>query len=346
MIKMTEKEILALVSTQTDTLAGYYNKNRKVNFNGKPYILRIPIQNAVSMDMRLIPENEVLAFLAKYGGFDIPKVEMKETYDGQDYFLHSFIDGETVENVYPESDILPDWIVIEVVKAVITLHKIPLESLNCFTTRMPWKLDTKDFYDYIYSYNRGLIQKYNQDYREIFDIFGMPKDLDNFIVNKKQELGDAAFILAHSDIHRKNIIIDETIRKATIIDWELALITTTLYDISIHFHKMRYQLHQEEMFLTLYCKAFGIDKKLTEKQIRLYRDLEEVKSVAIDVVRYLSIINDISDEEIISNAKRYYSKLRKAYICWGTDLNTLKESDICEFFISRKGWALEDYQEE
>jgi aminoglycoside phosphotransferase (APT) family kinase protein len=337
MIKMTENEISTILSSQTDALAGYYNKNLKIYFNGNPYILRIPIQNAVSMDMRFIAEDEVLAFLAEYGELHVPKVEMKETYGGQDYFLHSFINGETVEDVYPESNALPDWIVREIAESVIALHKIPLKSLGCFTVKMPWKPETKDFYDYIYRYNRELIQKYNKDYREIYDIFGMPRDLDHFIAKKTLEIHEAEFILAHSDIHRKNIIINRAVKKATIIDWELALIATTFYDISIHFHKMRYQLQQEEMFLRLYCEAFGIDRKLAEQQIRLYRDIEEVKSVAIDVVRYLSIINDISDEEIISNAKRYYGKLCKAYVCWDKDLSTLREDDIRSFFMSRKG---------
>jgi aminoglycoside phosphotransferase (APT) family kinase protein len=334
---MTENEIFALLSTKTEMFSGFYNKNYKIHFNNIPYILRIPIQNAVSMDMRLIAEDEVLAFLSEYCGLNVPKVEMKETYGGQNYFLHSYINGETVEDVYPESDILPDWIVKEIAEAVIALHKIPLESLGSFTAKMPWKLETKNFYDYIYRYNRDLIKKYNKDYREIYDIFGMPENLDDFIINKTQEIHEADFVLAHSDIHRKNIIMNSAIKKATIIDWELTLIATTFYDISIHFHKMRYQLQQEKMFLTMYCEEFGIDRKLAENQIRLYRDIEEVKSVAIDTVRYLSIINDISDEQIISNAKRYYGKLCKAYICWGKDLSTLKENDVCEFFMSRRG---------
>jgi len=333
---MTEKEILDILSAQTNTFTGFYNKNYKIYYKEKPYILRIPISNAESMDMRIIAEEDVLEFLNKNSELCVPKVEMKETYNGQNYFLHSFIDGETLEDVYPESSFIPDWIVEEVAKAVISLHKIPIENPDCFAKKMPWKLETKDFYYYIYRYNRELIEKYNKSYREIYNIFDMPKDLDSFIVNKSHEVKDATFILAHSDIHRKNIIISEAQKNITIIDWELTLIATAFYDISIHFHKMRYQQPQEKLFLSMYCSAFGIDNEFAEKQIKLYREIEEVKSVAIDTVRYLSIINDISDTHIISNAKRYYSKLRKAYICWKKDPEKLNEDDICKFFMSRK----------
>jgi len=334
MIRMTEKEILDILNKQTSTLTGFYNKNYKIKYKDKPYILRIPIPNAVSMDLRLIAEDDVLAFLNQHSELCIPKVEMKETYNGQNYFLHSFINGETLEDVYPESCAIPDWIVEEIAKAVISLHKIPIENLGCFTEKMPWKLETNNFYNYIYRYNRELIEKYNKSYREIYNIFDMPKDIDSFIVNKSQEVKDAAFILAHSDIHRKNIIINEAKKEITIIDWELTLIATIFYDISIHFHKMRYQQSQEKLFLSMYCQAFGIDIDFAEKQIKLYREIEEVKSIAIDTVRYLSIINEISDTQIISNAKRYYSKLCKAYICWGKSPKDLNENDICKFFMS------------
>jgi aminoglycoside phosphotransferase (APT) family kinase protein len=337
MIKMTEKEILDILSTQTNTFTGFYNNNYKIYYKEKPYILRIPIQNAVSMDMRIIAEDDVLTFLNKHSELSIPKVEMKETYNGQNYFLHSYINGETLEDVYPESSAIPDWIVEEAAKAVISLHKIPIENLDCFAKKMPWKLETNDFYFYIYRYNRELIEKYNKSYREIYDIFDMPKDLDSFIVNKSHEVKDAAFILAHSDIHRKNIIFSEAKKNITIIDWELTLIAAAFYDISIHFHKMRYRQPQEKLFLNMYCQAFGIDKEFAEKQIKLYREIEEVKSVAIDTVRYLSVINDISDAQIISNAKRYYSKLCKAYICWKKDPRGLNEDDVCKFFMGRKG---------
>jgi aminoglycoside phosphotransferase (APT) family kinase protein len=327
----------AVTKIQTNTFSGFYNKNYKIYYKEKPYILRIPIQNADSMDLRLIAEDDALAFLSKHSELCVPKVEMKETYNGQNYFLHSFINGETLEDVYPESCAIPDWIVEEIAKAVISLHKIPVENLDCFAEKMPWKLETNDFYNYIYGYNRGLIEKYNKSYREIFNIFDMPEDLDSFIENKSHEVKGAAFIFAHSDIHRKNIIISEAQKKLTIIDWELTLIAADFYDISIHFHKMRYLQPQEKLFLSMYCRAFGIDNDFAEKQIKLYREIEEVKSVAIDTVRYLSIINDISDTQIISNAKRYYSKLCKAYICWKKDPGALNEDDICRFFMGRKG---------
>ena len=164
----------------------------------------------------------------------------------------------------------------------------------------------------------------------------MPTNINDFIKNRKSEIENAPFILAHSDIHRKNIIINESIKKAVVIDWELVLVAPSFYDISIHLHKMRYTKEQEDSFIDKICSLSKTDNSFFKKQIKLYRDIEEVKSVAIDIVRYLSIIDEVCEEQTISNAKRYYTKLVKAYSCWGKDPKILNENEIISFFINKR----------
>ena len=164
----------------------------------------------------------------------------------------------------------------------------------------------------------------------------MPENIDDFIKNRKHEIEDAPFVLSHSDIHRKNIIINDAIKSTVVIDWELTLVAPSFYDISIHLHKMRYEKQQEHLFLNTICELSKTDNDFARKQIGLYRDIEEVKSVAIDIVRYLSIINEINEEQAISNAKRYFTKLVKAYICWGKDPETLDIKEVISFFIEKR----------
>lgn len=85
-------------------------------------------------------------------------------------------------------------------------------------------------------------------------------------------------------------------------------------------------------FLSNYCKITNSDRDIVKNQIRLYRDIEEVKSVAIDVARYLNMLDILDEQRVINMAKRYYRKLCKAYICWGKDANSLKEDFIISFF--------------
>ena len=158
LISLNEKQIYRYLKDQNEGLSGYYNKNYKIDYNGIPYILRIPIKNATSMDMRFIAEEEVLDFLNNRNlHFDVPRVEMNEIYNDQKYFLHSFIFGKTVEEVYPETEKISDWIVERLVYIMTELHNIPLKELCNFSVKMPWKINIIDFYNYIYEYNKGLI---------------------------------------------------------------------------------------------------------------------------------------------------------------------------------------------
>jgi len=133
LISLKEQQIQEYLHDQKIGLSGYYNRNYRVEYNGVPYILRIPIKNATSMDMRFIAEEDILNFIND-GNFNVnvPRVEMNETYNGQKYFLHSFIFGDTIEDIYPESEKMPDWIVESLACIMTELHNIPLKKLGNF----------------------------------------------------------------------------------------------------------------------------------------------------------------------------------------------------------------------
>jgi hypothetical protein len=84
---MTKEQIAGLLDKQKIGLSGYYNNNYKVEYQGIPYIFRIPIHNAASMDMRFIDEEIMLNFLAQYKEIAVPGVELNEVYDGQNIFF-------------------------------------------------------------------------------------------------------------------------------------------------------------------------------------------------------------------------------------------------------------------
>lgn len=300
-------------------LNGYYNYNYVIEIAEKKYLLRIPMVDMIVMDIRLIPERELLLLLEK-NRINAPRVIYEYKEGGQEYFLHNYIEGNTIEELYPENSRIPDWIVEDMVYQMSEYHKTPLENFDVVRDLIPWNYNTKEFYSYIYKFNRSLIEKYWEPYREIYQAFNFPNSVDDIIRCREDLIADYPFCLCHADIHRKNIIIQPEIKQANIIDWELSLIGNICYDISIHFHRMRYIKEQEELYFDLYAKHMGADLDMIKEQVDLYRELEEVKSVSIDVVRYITDIKEgmLSETDITSKAARYYTKLIKAYSRWNT----------------------------
>ena len=330
------ESIKDFLQLQHPRLNGYYNHNYVITIAGKKYLLRIPMVNATVMDIRLIPE-KVILLLLKDNGIDGPRVVYEYKEGNQEYFLHDYIEGNTVEELYPENSRIPNWIVENIAYQMSEYHRTPLESFSTIRDLIPWRYNSKDFYNYIYHFNRSLIEKYWKPYTEIYKAFNFPKCVDEVILCRDDLVAEYPFCLCHADVHRKNIIIQPEIKHASIIDWELSLIGNLCYDISIHFHKMRYIKEQEEVYYDIYTEKMGIDMTTLKEQVNLFRELEEVKSVSIDVVRYITDIKEgkSSEAEIISNAARYHTKLMKAYDRWNTpDANRVDFDFVKKVFLS------------
>ena len=107
--------------------------------------------------------------------------------------------------------------------------------------------------------------------------------------------------------------------KINSLDWELVLITDPAYDIAVHFHKMRYQPHQEIMFLERYLDSERNSSVFINywRQIQIYLELERVKSAIVDFIRYSKDFKKITDEKLkIFYAKHYQKKLFNAWKVW------------------------------
>ncbi len=321
---------------QQQRLNGYYNHNYVITIERKKYLLRIPIKDATIMDIRLIPEKVILD-LIEANGINGPRVIFEYHTEKMDCYLHNYIQGNTIEELYPEMSPMPDWVVARIAHHMSEYHSIQIENFEDVRQLIPWKYESKDFYNYIYDFNRRLIEKYWSPYQEIYEAFHFPKTVDKAIIRRVDKIKDSPFCLCHADIHRKNVLIQSEKQEANIIDWELSLIGTLYYDISIHFHKMRYIKEQEELFFDIYSKKTGIDLGMLKEQVDLFRELEEIKSVSIDVIRYITDIKDenISEKIIESNAERYNTKLIKVYDRWKTaDSERVSLEFIKDLFFS------------
>ena len=301
-------------------LSGYYNENYIFEENSKKYLLRLPLPNAEEMDLRLLSEETIL-YLLEQNQIKAPRLLFEgKTPSGKKYYLHSYIPGNTIESIYKEDSPLPDWIPIKIADFMCECHKLDLNKVKVCIDPMPWKLNASDLYNHIYSFNRSMIEKCEKTMAHVYNTLSFPMQISQFIENKVFEITDENFALCHSDIHRKNIILDPDKEDFTVIDWELALIATPCYDLSIHIHKMRYSDEQTNIFLKRYSQQSGIPFADICKQVDLFRALEEVKSIAVDIVRYSEDIkSQKADDSLIDiYTDRYFKKINKAYNRWNT----------------------------
>lgn len=94
------------------------------------------------------------------------------------------------------------------------------------------------------------------------EIENLYKEVDN---NRK-----LCFI--HGDIHRKNMIINES--NFYLIDWELATYGDLAYEVATHFILMEYNELEKEYFIDNLCKNFTIDIEKFKSDINVYNDFE------------------------------------------------------------------------
>jgi thiamine kinase-like enzyme len=314
--------------SQTD-LIGYYNQNFIVTHLGQKYLLRIPLANASSMDLRLIPENTVLNFLEQYN-YPAPRLLHSTTK----FNLHSYIDGNLFHDLYPLSTPFPDWIPKNLAKQIYSVHAFPSESFHPYCSNINFSPNTSDFFQIQLDLVQNIYNSYNS--KEFFQQLEIPND--PFVIPKKckTQLTNRPFVFAHCDIHRKNLIHQNPMI-LIILDWELCLITDPLYDIAVHFHKMRYQPHQEILFLETYLRKSKNNPLFKEnwEQIQIYLNLERIKSAIVDAIRYYGDFQNknYAPDKMKEIVGHYYNKLQKANKIWYPKSgNPISHSDILRIF--------------
>ena len=260
-----------------EKLSGFYHDNYKFYFNGQPYILRIPIENAKLMDIKIIPEWDVLKYLNQYTQIiNNPEPIHKLKHKGHTYCVYSYKKGNLLDNIHPHPNRVNNKIVIKIATQMANLHSIEVPP----HFNPPWKESSVDFYSYLFEFVSNLIEQYKDKYTTLH---AFPSRLHDFKAKGKL-LTNREFVICHCDIHRKNILIDGD--AVNILDWELALVADPLYDIAVHFHRMKYDVDQELLFMENYLKKYNIHQSIENifDEIGIYRDLEEIKSMVINQI--------------------------------------------------------------
>lgn len=317
----------AFLATEAATaphLAGYYNQNYRVQHQGCAYVVRVPIHGGAVMDVRRIPEVDVLRLLEAHA-FRAPRHRYMAT-DGYTT-VQSYIAGHVVNDCYPDRSPLPDWIAPQLAIQLARLHRMPCDALAHTCADLATSPDTRQFLRALLRFTAAIYATWRPTFGPLYRALHLPTLPFAVVEAQVEQVQPRPFVLCHCDVHRKNLILDPTTQALTLLDWEIALVADPVYDLAVHFHKMGYTPEQEAAFVQTYLAAADVadDGASWPAQIAIYRRLEQVKSVIVDGIRYAGDLRrlTLSAAQQQAYGQRYYRKLCAAWRTWGLDPATL-----------------------
>lgn len=180
--------------------------------------------------------------------------------------------------------------------------------------------DTAEFFRAHWRFDQSVYERLLPEMAGTYRALGIPDDpfggLDRLVAG----VAPRPFCLCHSDIHRKNIPIRAAEESLTLLDWELFLVGDPVYDLAVHFHKMRYAPDQEVCFVEVYVAAapLSLAASAVRAEIDLYLKLERVKSAIIDACRVRRDLQSgkVTGASVTSEAARYACKFDNARAVW------------------------------
>ncbi len=304
---------------------GYYNNNYKFHnkLNRKDYIVRVKNELASQMDFRAFEETSLLSMIK----LDFaPKPYMKFIIENKGVSLLNFIEGVTLNERYPSVNDVPSYIIKKIAQTMAKLHSYDITDINEINTLK----NISVIESYVQYYSDFIINKYNEylpRFRGVFSILKFPKDVESLVKIDLDMLEYEQISLCHGDVHQKNIIINSN-DDINLIDWEFAMLAPKSADIAIHLHRMKYSDTMAQAFLDYYIENDPMFLYYTGNVKEIIK-LEEIKTVIVDVVRYLNILTNrrVSEVEKGNLINNYISKLQKAYKIWQIN-SDIKETTV------------------
>jgi hypothetical protein len=320
---MNWERLYEQASASFQTSAGYYNHNIRIDTSDGPVNVRIPIDGAEIMDLRIWDEVDLLPIVSAYYDYS-PRL----LYASRDplFQVHEFINGDQLNNLAPRGTPLPRYVLGDIADLLTRLTQIPRARLPALPPN--WPEDTQGFARRLSDLTRQVYDRCRDEYARHYAAFGVPSDPLATVVDNWGSLTPRPAVLVHADIHRKNIIVHHG--ESFFLDWELALWGDPVYDIAVHIHKMGYLLDEREEFLRLWAAA--LPERYTtgwQHDLDVYVAHEQVKSAVVDIVRYSQIFSSPgpAHEPRSELVHKLTGKLTNAHTRWGTD-RTLSEADV------------------
>ncbi|MEV7593235.1 phosphotransferase [Streptomyces sp. NPDC089922] len=332
---MTWLELYGRALAADEAAAGYYNRNVGLpSPNGKVNV-RIPLEAADVMDVRLWREEDVLARIRPY----VARVpELRHVSEDPPFQVHHFIEGRVLDSFSPRGAPVPDNVLSDVVTLMDQLVRIPQEMAPDVPDHWPASGDSSGFGHLLASLTRDVHATYRQEYREAFAELGIPADPLAVVEPRWDSLTSRPFAVLHADLHRKNMIVTDG--ATWFLDWELALWGDPMYEIGIHFHKMDYPEEQRDAVFKRWRDL--LPARFTAGPVNdldLYMAHERIKSAIVDTVRYSKQLAAAARPEREFLMGRLAKKVNAARELWGLSRDLSPERVADALAPWREGWS-------
>ncbi|MFI0352902.1 phosphotransferase family protein [Actinomadura sp. 9N407] len=282
---MTWVDLYERARARPDAAAGYYNHNIRIDTADGPVIVRIPIHGADMMDLRLWPEDEVLAAIAPYVQH-APRLLHAST--DPPFQVHEFIDGDLLNDIAPRGTAVPSHVPADVAQFFVQLTHVPREKLPPSPEGWPPDGDTTAFAQQLSTLTQRVYDTYRGDYADLYASFGIPTDPLAPMDALWHSLTRRPFVCVHADVHRRNMIVNGG--TSNILDWELALWGDPVYELAVHLHKMDYLPAERDALLAHWLNHMPAEIIVGwEEDLDCYLTHEQIKSAIVDSVRYAQL---------------------------------------------------------
>ncbi|SBW22211.1 aminoglycoside phosphotransferase [Candidatus Protofrankia californiensis] len=308
-------------SERADSASGFYNHNVRLSIPAGDVIVRIPIPDTDTMDLSIWPEPTVLRAIRDRVPAAPRLLYATDTYatDTPPFQIHEFKAGELLDNVAPRGVRVPGHVIDDVVELLHILGHVSRQRLPPPRGNWPADAATAEFARRLSSVTSGVHRRFLPDFGNVFHELGIPANPLTSVLSGWSSLRPRPFQLLHTDIHRKNMIVDAG--RTYFLDWELALWGDPVYDLAVHVHKMAYQPDETNQFLAGWLAR--MDPVATdgwEPDLATYLAHERVKSAIVDTVRYTKLVADpaTGDDRIRALIDALAGKLAAAHLVWNT----------------------------
>ncbi|OKK15199.1 hypothetical protein AMK16_28615 [Streptomyces sp. CB00455] len=311
---MTWSELYGRALEAGDAAAGYYNRNVGLMTADGKVNVRIPLEAADVMDLRLWREEEVLSCIHPY----VSRVpELRHVCEEPRFQVHHFIEGRVLDTFSPRGSAAPGTVLSDVVTLMDQLVRIPPEKVPRLPARWPASGDSAGFGRLLATLTREVHTTYADEYGETFARLGIPADPLAVVEPLWDTLTSRPFAVLHADLHRKNMIVAGG--TTWFLDWELALWGDPAYDIAIHFHKMDYPEVQRDEVLRRWREQLPARYTAgTPEDLDLYAAHERIKSAVVDTVRYSKQLATAARPQREFLIARLAGKVNAARTVWGS----------------------------
>jgi aminoglycoside phosphotransferase (APT) family kinase protein/tetratricopeptide (TPR) repeat protein len=271
---------------RTDAAAGFYNYNVRLDTPTGNVIARIPIPGSDIMDLVIWPEPGVLRAIR---GTVTHAPRLLYARDTPRFQVLEYLPGQLLDIAAPRGTRVPDHVIEDVVELFGQLGHVPRERLPPLPADWPDDGQTAAFARHLSAVTAGVHTRFLPEFGDLFGDLGLPADPLNAVHRRWETLQPRPFRLLHTDIHRKNMKIDDG--RTYFLDWELALWGDPVYDLAVHLHKMDYQPEEATTALAGWRTALpGPATAGWQTDLDTYLAHERIKSAVVDTVRYTKLI--------------------------------------------------------